>query len=55
MGGIGTRSHVAVKDTAGRAEFLGRVRRLLDTHPDTRGRERLELPYTTRAYRLHLR
>ena len=27
--------------------FLGRVRRLLATHPDTRGRDRLELPYVT--------
>ncbi|MCZ2830037.1 methyltransferase domain-containing protein [Modestobacter sp. VKM Ac-2986] len=52
VGGIGTRSYVAVKDAAGRAEFLGRVRELLATHPDTRGRERLDLPYTTRAYRL---
>jgi SAM-dependent methyltransferase len=52
VGGIGTRSYVAVKDAAGRAEFLGRVRELLATHPDTRGRELLDLPYTTRAYRL---
>jgi SAM-dependent methyltransferase len=52
VGGIGTRSYVAVKDAAGRAEFLGRVRELLATHPDTRGRDRLDLPYTTRAYRL---
>ena len=52
VGGIGTRSYVAVKDAAGRAEFLGRVRELLATHPDTRGREQLDLPYTTRAYRL---
>jgi hypothetical protein len=39
-------------DAAAREEFLGRVRRLLATHPGTRGRDRLELPYTTRAYRL---
>jgi hypothetical protein len=39
-------------DAARRAEFLERVRRLIDTHPGTRGRDRLELPYTTRAYRL---
>ena len=50
--GIGTRSYVATMDDAGRARFLGRVRHLLDTHPDTRGRDQLELPYTTRAYRL---
>ncbi len=52
VGGIGTRSYVATMDGAGRAAFLGRVRDLLATHPDTRGRELLDLPYTTRAYRL---
>jgi len=52
VGGIGTRSYVATMDDDRRTAFLGRVRDLLATHPDTRGRERLELPYTTRAYRL---
>jgi SAM-dependent methyltransferase len=52
VGGIGTRSYVATMDRAARDRFLGRVRHLLTTHPDTRGRERLELPYTTRAHRL---
>jgi SAM-dependent methyltransferase len=52
VGGIGTRSYVATMDDAGRDRFLGRIRDLLATHPDTRGREFLELPYTTRAYRL---
>ena len=55
VAGIGTRSYVATMDAAGREEFLGRVRDLLSTHPDTRGRAQLELPYTTRAYRLILR
>ncbi|MCZ2803919.1 methyltransferase domain-containing protein [Modestobacter sp. VKM Ac-2983] len=50
--GIGTRSYVATMDGARRVEFLGRVRELLSTHPDTRGRTQLELPYTTRAHRL---
>jgi SAM-dependent methyltransferase len=50
--GIGTRSYVATMEPARAAEFLGRVRELLDTHPDTRDREHLELPYATRAYRL---
>jgi SAM-dependent methyltransferase len=50
--GIGTRSYVATMDDAARAAFLGRIRDLLATHPDTRGREQLDLPYTTRAYRL---
>jgi SAM-dependent methyltransferase len=52
VAGIGTRSYVATMDDAGRERFLGRVRDLLAGHPDTRGRDRLELPYTTRAYRL---
>jgi SAM-dependent methyltransferase len=52
VGGIGTRSYVATMDDARRAEFLGRVRALLAGHPDTAGRELLDLPYTTRAYRL---
>jgi SAM-dependent methyltransferase len=55
VGGIGTRSYVATMDDAARARFLGSVRDLLATHPDTRGRDQLELPYTTRAYRLTLR
>jgi SAM-dependent methyltransferase len=50
--GIGTRSYVATMDDSGRARFLNRVRALLATHPDTRGRDQLDLPYTTRAYRL---
>jgi SAM-dependent methyltransferase len=53
--GIGTRSYVATMDDAGRDRFLGSVSALLATHPDTRGRDVLELPYTTRAYRLTLR
>ncbi|MCZ2817573.1 class I SAM-dependent methyltransferase [Modestobacter sp. VKM Ac-2984] len=52
VAGIGTRSYVAMMDDARRAEFLGQVRELLATHPDTRGAAQLELPYTTRAYRL---
>jgi SAM-dependent methyltransferase len=52
VAGIGTRSYVATMDGGRRAAFLRRVRDLLAEHPDTRGRELLELPYTTRAYRL---
>jgi SAM-dependent methyltransferase len=55
VGGIGTRSYVATMDDAGRDRFLGAVRELVATHPDTRGRDLLELPYTTRAHRLTLR
>lgn len=55
VGGIGTRSYVAVMDADRRADFLGRVRTLLATHPDTRGRTVVRLPYRTDAYRLTLR
>jgi SAM-dependent methyltransferase len=55
VAGIGTRSYVATMDAAGRDRFLDRVRDLLAAHPDTRGRQRLQLPYTTRAHRLTLR
>jgi SAM-dependent methyltransferase len=52
VAGIGTRSYVATMDDAARAAFLDRVRVLLATHPDTAGRDRLELPHTASAYRL---
>jgi SAM-dependent methyltransferase len=52
VAGIATRSYVALMDDARRGSFLAGIRELLDEHPDTRGRERLELPYVTRAYRL---
>jgi SAM-dependent methyltransferase len=52
VAGIATRSYVAVMDAAQRADFLARLRQLLSDHPDTRGRQELDLPYVTRAYRL---
>jgi SAM-dependent methyltransferase len=52
VAGIATRSYVAVMDDARRQAFLAGIRDLLARHPDTRGRELLELPYVTRAYRL---
>lgn len=52
VGGIGTRSYVATMDDAARTAFLDRLRDLLARHPDTRGRDVLELPYRTDAYRL---
>jgi len=52
VGGIATRSYVAVMDDGGRATFLAGLRELLASHPDTRGRELLDLPYRTAAYRL---
>ena len=52
VAGIATRSYVATMDDARREEFLGEVRAVLDTHPDTRGRDLVDLPYRTDAYRL---
>ena len=52
VAGIATRSYVATMEDAGREAFLGEVRTVLDTHPDTRGREVVDLPYRTDAYRL---
>jgi SAM-dependent methyltransferase len=52
VAGIATRSYVAVMDADRRADFLAGLRQLLADHPDTRGRQELDLPYVTRAYRL---
>ncbi len=50
--GVATRSYVAVMDEPTRRAFLDGVRDLLAGHPDTRGRDVLDLPYRTTAYRL---
>ena len=52
VGNIATRSYVAVMDEDTRMAFLDGVRHLLADHPDTRGRDVLDLPYRTTAYRL---
>ncbi|NYJ06054.1 class I SAM-dependent methyltransferase [Petropleomorpha daqingensis] len=52
VAGIATRSYAAIMDADRLDRFLGRIRDLLATHPDTRGRTRLELPYVTAAHRL---
>jgi SAM-dependent methyltransferase len=52
VAGIGTRSYVATMSAPERESFLHRVADLLATHPDTRGRELIELPYVTAAHRL---
>ncbi|WNV76225.1 class I SAM-dependent methyltransferase [Geodermatophilus sp. DSM 44513] len=52
VAGIATRSYAATMDDAGRGAFLGAVRALLDTHPDTCGKDVVDLPYRTDAYRL---
>lgn len=51
----GSRSYALVLPADERAALLDRVDRLVATHPGTRGRERLEMPYVTRAYRCRLR
>ena len=52
VAGIATRDCVATMDGARREAFLGGVRAVLGTHPDTRGRAVVDLPYRTDAYRL---
>lgn len=52
VAGIATRSYVAVMDDARRDAFLSGIRQLLAGHPGTRGRQEIELPYRTHAYRL---
>jgi ubiquinone/menaquinone biosynthesis C-methylase UbiE len=52
VGTIGTRSYAVMMEPSARAVFLGRIRELLDTHPDTRGRAVLDLPHVTTVYRL---
>jgi ubiquinone/menaquinone biosynthesis C-methylase UbiE len=47
-----TRSFVLTMTEERRAAFLGRLRELVTTHPGTRGRDVVELPYVTRVYRL---
>ena len=48
-------SFVAALDEGPRAELLAQVAHLLDTHPDTRGRADVALPYVTQLFatRLH--
>jgi SAM-dependent methyltransferase len=48
---IASRSYVITLSEDDRAQVLRDVARLLDTHPDTRGVERIRLPYVTRASR----
>jgi ubiquinone/menaquinone biosynthesis C-methylase UbiE len=52
VGRAASSSRVALLAEDERAAYLDRVRRLVDTHPDTRGRARLDLDYTTTAWRL---
>lgn len=52
VGRAASSSRVALMDDDGRQAYLGRVRDLLDSHPDTRGRDELEQSYLTTAWRL---
>ena len=52
FGSVATRSYVATMDDPRREGFLDGGRAVLATHPDTRGRDVVDLPYRTDAYRL---
>jgi SAM-dependent methyltransferase len=52
VAGFATRSYAAAMTEQRRAEFLGEIRNVLATHPDTRGHDVLDLPHVTTAYRL---
>jgi SAM-dependent methyltransferase len=51
VGRVASSSRIALMDDVERTAYLDRVRELLATHPDTRGREELDVPYVTNAYR----
>jgi hypothetical protein len=55
VAGLATRSYVATMEERRREEFLGSVRDLLATHPDTRGRDVIEVRLVSSAWRLHPR
>jgi ubiquinone/menaquinone biosynthesis C-methylase UbiE len=48
---VTSRSYYITATAQRQAETLSEVRRLLVTHPDTAGRDSIELPYVTRCYR----
>jgi SAM-dependent methyltransferase len=52
VGRVASSSRIALLDEAGREAYLGSVRELLAGHPDTRGRDSLDVAYVTSAYRL---
>ena len=51
---VASRSYVITQPPARRAAVLGRVRRLLDTHPALAGRPEIALPYLTACTRVRL-
>jgi SAM-dependent methyltransferase len=52
VAGLATRSYVATMAQPRRERFLGSVRELLHAHPDTRGREVVEVRHVSSAWRL---
>jgi SAM-dependent methyltransferase len=52
VGRAASSSRVGLMDDAAREAYLGRIRRLLETHPGTRGRDKLEIGYLTTAWRM---
>ncbi len=52
VAGLATRSYVATMEEPRRADFLAAVRELLASHPDTRGRETIDVPLVSTAWRL---
>jgi hypothetical protein len=49
---VATRSYVATMSEQRRADFLGAVRELLASHPDTRGRAIVEVRLVSSAWRM---
>jgi SAM-dependent methyltransferase len=52
VAGFATRSYAAAMTEERRAAFLGEIRALIATHPETSGREVVELPHVVSAFRL---
>ena len=52
LGRAASSSRIALLDDAAREQYLGRIRYLLDTHPETGGRAELDVHYVTSAWRL---
>jgi SAM-dependent methyltransferase len=47
---VASMSFVAALDEQPRAELLAEIEQLLDTHPDTRGRDDVTIPYVTELF-----
>jgi SAM-dependent methyltransferase len=52
VGRAASSSRIGLLDDPARRAYLNSVRDLLDTHPDTRGRDELEIDYVTQAWRM---